>query len=490
MPQLILASQSPRRLSLLRTIGIEPIVQPSEQDEVFDNDLTPEENARILAEKKAQSVAVQWPDSTILAADTIVCLGGELLGKPEQVEEAFEMLMSLSGNVHQVYTGVAIIRTDSTGEIEYFHSFTEQTNVEFYPLSETQIRQYIQTGSPFDKAGGYGIQDDLGMLFVKSVEGDYQNVIGLPIAHVRRELERISPDLFDNGVPVNTLQIPKKESIKASDSFAELVRLVDVLRRECPWDREQTPDSVKGHLIEEAYEVVDAIEKKDAVELKGELGDLLLHVLFQSKMASENDDFEIRDVIRGISEKLIRRHPHVFGENRVANSSQVAENWEQIKLNEGKESILSGIPSHLPSLLQAQRMQEKASNVGFDWSEWSLAWEKLTEELEEFRIELIKSAPSSNRDADPIDLHELVISDKDAGSALHEEFGDLLFSLVNVGRLIGMQAEDALRGCNQKFKSRFMFIENELRLQGKTLKESSLEEMDQLWNKAKSRERN
>ncbi len=485
MSQLILASKSPRRLQLLRTIGIEPLVWPSNHVEEFESELSPEDNARSLAEGKARAVASSWPNSTILAADTIVCLDNVLLGKPENEQEATEMLSILSGKVHEVYTGVAILRTNSSGEIEQFHSFTERTKVEFYSLSLPQIQLYIQTENPFDKAGGYGIQDDLGMLFVKSVEGDYQNVIGLPVAHVRRELERISPDLFENGLPIQSLRIPKKESIIASDSFAELVRLVDVLRRECPWDREQTPESVKGNLIEEAYEVIAAIENNDPSELCGELGDLLLHVLFQAQMLSETTELNIQDVIRGISEKLIRRHPHVFGENTVVNSSEVANNWEQIKLREGKESVLSGIPTDLPALLQAQRMQEKASNVGFDWSEWSLAWEKLTEELEEFRQELANISLSTNL-SDGSDTSNVWESSRET---LNEEFGDLLFSLVNVGRLIDLHAEDALRGCNQKFKFRFTFIEHELKRQGKSLKESSLEEMDALWNKAKNQER-
>jgi XTP/dITP diphosphohydrolase len=468
MTQLVLASQSPRRLSLLRAIGIEPIVSPSNEEEIFDTTRSPEENARLLAETKARSVATKWPNSTILAADTIVYLDGILLGKPSDPKEAFEMLKALSGKRHQVYTGVAILRTNDEAAITDYCTFTERTHVDFFTLSAEQIQQYIQTGSPFDKAGGYGIQDDQGMLFVKGVEGDYQNVIGLPLAYTRRELERISPDLFNNGEPADALRTPRKESIRPSESFAELVRLVDVLRRECPWDREQTPDSVKGNLIEEAYEVVDAIEKKNPAELRGELGDLLLHVLFQTKMASEKNDFSIDEVIRGISEKLIRRHPHVFGDKEVEGSSQVAQNWEQIKLNEGRESLLSGIPSHLPALLQAQRMQEKASNVGFDWSEWTLAWEKLQEELDEFREELMKAQ-------------------NEVSPELKEEFGDLLFSIVNVGRLVGLHAEDSLRECNQKFKTRFQYIEAKLRERGSSLQESSLEEMDQLWNEAKIR---
>jgi len=169
--------------------------------------------------------------------------------------------------------------------------------------------------------------------------------------------------------------------MKPSPKFEDFVKLISILRKECPWDRKQTHQSIKENLIEEAYEAVEAIENEDYEDLSKELGDLLLHVVFHSKMASENDNFDIEDVIYRISDKLIRRHPHVFDNTEVEDDKEVAHNWETIKLSEGRDSILDGIPNHLPGLIKAQRMQEKAANVGFDWSEWELAWEKLMKRL-------------------------------------------------------------------------------------------------------------
>ncbi|MCC5905783.1 MAG: nucleoside triphosphate pyrophosphohydrolase [Balneolaceae bacterium] len=249
-----------------------------------------------------------------------------------------------------------------------------------------------------------------------------------------------------------------------SSKFENLVELISILRKECPWDRRQTHDSIKDNLIEEAYEAVEAIDKKDYDELSKELGDLLLHVIFHSKMASESGRFSIEDVIRGISEKLIRRHPHVFGNTIVSDENEVASNWESIKLTEGKESILDGIPKHLPGLIRAQRMQEKAANVGFDWAEWQLAWEKLNEEIDEWRESLSGQSASEQK----------------------EEFGDLLFSLVNVGRLLNLNAEDSIRMANKKFDKRFRYIEKKLTEKGKSITESNLEEMDAFWDEAKS----
>lgn len=251
--------------------------------------------------------------------------------------------------------------------------------------------------------------------------------------------------------------------MKPSRNFEDFVTLVGRLRKECPWDRKQTPESLKDNLIEEAYEAVDAIERSESEELRKELGDLLLHIVFQSTMAEETDTFSIADVIEGISEKLIRRHPHVFGETTVKNEQEVAANWETIKLNEGKESLLDGLPPHLPALIRAQRMQEKAGNVGFDWAEWELAWEKLNEEIDEWR----EAVGGQNQE------HRM------------EEFGDLLFSLVNVGRLLGLRAEDSLRQANRKFENRFRYIEEQLGNRQKSIRESSLEEMDILWDEAK-----
>lgn len=248
-----------------------------------------------------------------------------------------------------------------------------------------------------------------------------------------------------------------------SHKFEDLVELISILRRECPWDRNQTHDSVKDNLIEEAYEAVEAIDEKNFEELSKELGDLLLHVIFHSKMASETDSFTIDDVIFRISEKLIRRHPHVFGDIQVNGSEEVASNWEAIKLKEGKESVLDGIPKQLPGLIRARRMQEKAANVGFDWSEWQLAWEKLNEEIDEWKETITLQNPEKRR----------------------EEFGDLLFSLVNVGRLLKLNAEDAIRLANNKFEERFRYIEKKLEENGRTVNDSNLEEMDRYWNEAK-----
>ncbi|OAN62377.1 nucleoside triphosphate pyrophosphohydrolase [Balneola sp. EhC07] len=251
--------------------------------------------------------------------------------------------------------------------------------------------------------------------------------------------------------------------MQPSKKFEDLIELVSILRKECPWDRKQTHHSIKDNLVEEAYEAIDALDNNDFDEFKKEIGDLLLHVVFHSNMASETDTFDIGDVIYTLMEKLIRRHPHVFGEEAVSGETQVAENWENIKLKEGKKSTLDGLPNHLPALIRAQRMQEKAANVGFDWPEWKLAWEKLDEELNEF-----KEALQEN--------------DVNASS---EEFGDVLFSMVNVARYFNLVAEDSLRQTNKKFEKRFKFIESELKKSDKTLKEATLEEMDELWNQAK-----
>lgn len=251
--------------------------------------------------------------------------------------------------------------------------------------------------------------------------------------------------------------------MKPSNRFEDLTALVERLRKECPWDRRQTHDSIKDNLIEEAYEAVDAIDQGKTDELKKELGDVLLHVLFHSRMAEETSAFSIEDVIYSISEKLINLHPHVFGNEVVNDEKEVAENWESIKLREGKNSILDGLPRHLPALIRAYRMQEKAGNVGFDWSRWDLAWEKLDEELNEWKEAIHTQNEKGKRD----------------------EFGDLLFSMVNVGRLLDLNAEDSLRRTNSKFENRFRFIEDQLRKQDRDIIDSTLEEMDELWNKAK-----
>ena len=251
--------------------------------------------------------------------------------------------------------------------------------------------------------------------------------------------------------------------MQPSRKFEDLVELVSILRKECPWDRKQTHESIKDNLIEEVYEAIEALDNQDFDEFRKELGDLMLHVVFHSKMADENSRFDIGDVIYSLMKKLIRRHPHVFGDSDVTDEVQVAENWENIKLKEGKKSTLEGLPAHLPALIRAQRMQEKAANVGFDWPEWKLAWEKLDEELKEFKEAL-----------------ELNNPDK-----LSDEFGDVLFSLVNVSRYFELNAENSLRKTNTKFEKRFRYIEQKLKEQDRSLKDATLEEMDHFWNEAK-----
>jgi XTP/dITP diphosphohydrolase len=245
------------------------------------------------------------------------------------------------------------------------------------------------------------------------------------------------------------------------NSFQEFVGIVKRLRKECPWDREQTNDSIKANTIEEAYEVVEAIDNKNYEELKKELGDLLLHVVFHSTIAEEENHFKLDEVITSIQEKLIRRHPHVFGNTEVTDAEHVKKNWEKIKLKEGRKSVVDGVPVSLPALQKAHRLQEKASKVGFDWENKEDVWKKVEEELLEI---------------------------KDAGDNLEElekEFGDLLFSLVNYSRFLGINPENALRKTNEKFVKRFKYVEEEIKKSGRKLSESDLKEMDKFWNQSK-----
>lgn len=251
--------------------------------------------------------------------------------------------------------------------------------------------------------------------------------------------------------------------MQASEKFEDLVTLVQVLRKECPWDRKQTHESIKDNLVEEVYEALEALENNDFQEFKKELGDLLLHVVFHSVMANEKEHFSIEDVIYTLMEKLIRRHPHVFSNVKAEDEKKVSENWELIKKNEGKKSTLDGLPKPMPALIRAQRMQEKAANVGFDWPEWKQAWEKVNEEIEEFRQTLEKGHKEEQAD----------------------EYGDILFSLVNMGRIFGLNAEDSLRQTNRKFEHRFRYIESQAAKENRPLKDLSLEEMDKHWEEAK-----
>ncbi len=249
--------------------------------------------------------------------------------------------------------------------------------------------------------------------------------------------------------------------------FVELLEIMDQLRAECPWDKKQTLESLRHLTIEETYELSDAIIKSDLASLKGELGDLLLHIVFYSKIANENRAFSIQEVIEDINKKLIIRHPHIFGDVTVQNAEEVKENWEKIKLQkENKRSVLGGVPESLPALIKAYRMQEKAAGVGFDWKNKEDVWTKVEEEKEEFLTE-VKNANKEKA---------------------QQEFGDLLFALINYARFIDVNPEDALEHCNQKFRRRFMYIEQEAEREGRRIHELSLEEMDEYWNESKSKE--
>ena len=257
--------------------------------------------------------------------------------------------------------------------------------------------------------------------------------------------------------------------------LADLVAVVRQLRRDCPWDRRQTHASVRHLLIEEAYEVVDAVEGEDIEELKKELGDVLLHVFFHSAIAEEAGRFTLEEVARTETEKLVRRHPHVFGEAAAEDEAAVLKAWEEIKQTEraaaGGEappSALDGVPSHLPALLRAERTQEKAAGVGFDFPEKAQAWQKVEEETAEFRALARAGAPAV---------------------AQEEELGDLFFALVNYARLSGLHAENALRGAVGKFARRFGHVERRLAEEGRSLTEADLDEMDALWDEAKTLER-
>jgi len=258
------------------------------------------------------------------------------------------------------------------------------------------------------------------------------------------------------------------------NKFNEFVEIVKRLRKECPWDREQTNDSIKAATIEEAYEVVEAIEKKNYDELKNELGDLLLHVVFHTIIASERNGFTIDDVIDSIKEKLIRRHPHVFGEIKVSGSEEVKKNWEEIKLSEGRESVLDGVPEMLPALQRAHRLQEKAAKVGFDWEKKEDVWKKVIEEIEEVHeIEKLKSTKSKDK------------SDEELYTELENEIGDVFFALVNYARFLDINPENALRRTNSKFIKRFNYVEEKIKSLGKKLSDSDLKEMDLYWEESK-----
>ncbi len=253
---------------------------------------------------------------------------------------------------------------------------------------------------------------------------------------------------------------------KQLQAFGRLLDIMDELRAKCPWDREQTFESLRTLTIEETYELADAIVDKDLKEIKKELGDILLHIVFYAKIGSETGSFDIADVIDALCEKLIYRHPHIFGTDQVANADEVLKNWEQLKLKEKdrKKNVLSGVPKGLPALIKAHRIQDKARGVGFDWDQREQVWDKVEEEIQELKVEL-KENPASPE--------------------TEQEFGDLFFSLINAARLYGINPENALERTNLKFIKRFNYLEEKTIQQGKNLKDMTLAEMDVIWEEAK-----
>lgn len=251
-------------------------------------------------------------------------------------------------------------------------------------------------------------------------------------------------------------------------AFERLLNIMDELRAKCPWDMKQTMESLRHLTIEEVYELSDAIVEDDKIEIKKELGDIMLHLVFYSKIASEDGTFNIADVLNSICEKLISRHPHIYGDVVVENEEDVKRNWEQLKLKEGNKSVLEGVPVSLPALIKASRIQEKARGVGFDWEKKEQVWEKVEEEMQEFK-EVFNTETQQAIDKD----------------LAEKEFGDLMFSLINYARFIDINPENALEKTNKKFIKRFQYLEQKATEMGKSLKDMSLNEMDVYWEQAK-----
>ena len=251
------------------------------------------------------------------------------------------------------------------------------------------------------------------------------------------------------------------------EAFGRLLDILDELRVKCPWDRKQTNESLRTNTIEETYELCEALMRDDEVNIKKELGDLLLHIVFYAKIGDEKGEFDIKDVCDSLCDKLIFRHPHVFGTTEADTAGKVEQNWEQLKLKEkgGNKTVLGGVPASLPSIVKAHRIQDKARNIGFDWDEREQVWDKVNEEFNELKAEI------NNMDADKMEA----------------EFGDLFFSLINAARLYKINPDNALERTNLKFIRRFNYLEEKTKEQGRSLKEMTLAEMDEIWNEAKAK---
>ncbi|MCB0623477.1 MAG: nucleoside triphosphate pyrophosphohydrolase [Saprospiraceae bacterium] len=257
------------------------------------------------------------------------------------------------------------------------------------------------------------------------------------------------------------MKVKKNSRADKLEAFDRLLTIMDELREQCPWDRKQTLQSLRNLTIEETYELADALLDEDLGEIKEEIGDLMLHMIFYARIAEEKGAFDIADALNAECEKLIQRHPHIYGDVQVKDEEEVKQNWEQIKLKEGKRSVLQGVPRSLPAMVKAYRMQEKTAQVGFDWQHSEEVWAKVEEEVREFRETVSEKQPLSRQE---------------------EEFGDLLFSLINYARFKGIDPETSLERVNRKFKQRFEYIEKNA---PRNLKDMSLAEMDALWEEAK-----
>jgi XTP/dITP diphosphohydrolase len=278
------------------------------------------------------------------------------------------------------------------------------------------------------------------------------------------ELECSSHCKVTNNERLNDYICKKTGMDSTLKAFERLLMIMDDLRKGCPWDREQTYESLRHLTIEETYELSDAILEGDLEGIRNELGDLMLHIVFYAKIGSESGSFSMEDVLVHITQKLIKRHPHIYGDVKVSSARDVKDNWEKIKLNEGRNSVLEGVPGSLPSLVKAYRIQEKARGVGFDWEHIDQVWEKVLEEKEELKAEILNDSSRSK---------------------MEEEFGDLLFALVNYARFLRINPEDALERSNKKFIKRFQLLEDQVRKEGKNLSEMTLSEMDVYWEEAK-----
>lgn len=288
---------------------------------------------------------------------------------------------------------------------------------------------------------------------------------------------------------------------KPGDAFLRLVEIMDDLRERCPWDRKQTIQSLRQMTIEETYELTDAITDEDWTGIKEELGDLLLHIVFYSKIGQEKENFTLEEVINGICEKLIARHPHIYGDIKVNNEEDVKKNWEKLKLKEGKTSVLSGVPQSLPAMVKAMRLQEKAKQVGFEWDNKEQVWEKVEEEIKELQSavsnrQLAVGSQQSGTDSQELQAdtqpsaigQQLSNNNEQLQREVEDEFGDVMFSLINYARFLQIDAENALERTNKKFIHRFTQMEQQALQSGKDLNQMTLQEMDAIWNAIKQHE--